>query len=118
MRLGPGAGAHTAAMERGTRFQRSVVTFGPTGRVVATGLMLLPLWWLVFYAGVFGLAASFMWLIVVLPRALRDIWRPAVLPSTELTRLRDAAVRAAEAQRDAAAKQTDGAAKPDPPRRW
>ena len=94
-----------------------MVTFGPVGRVVATVLVVLPLWWLVFGAGVFGIVGAALWVVGVLPRALADIWRPALLPSTDLTRLRDAAHRAAELQRDAELR-PDGVRRPDPPRRW
>lgn len=104
--------------ERGTRFQRSVVTFGPVGRVVATVLAVAPLWWLVFGAGVLGIVGAAMWLFFVLPRALADIWRPALLPTTDLTRLRDAAHREAELQRGAGLGPDGVVPRPDPPRRW
>jgi len=76
-------------VERGTRFERSVLTFGPLGRVVATVVVLLPLAWFALYANMWGMVGVPLYLIWVVPRALRDVWRPAALPATELTRLRD-----------------------------
>jgi hypothetical protein len=102
--------------ERGTRLERSVVTFGPLGRMVATGVVLAPLWFFYSGAGVLGLAGIVVWIGWVLPIALRDVWRPALLPSTDLTRLRDAARREAEHQRRQEERPT--APRPAPPTRW
>lgn len=78
---------------RGNRFQSSVLTFGPVGRLVATVAVLAVLYWFVMVAGMFGLVGAVVWIGWVMPKALRDIWRPAALPATDLTRLRDAAIR-------------------------
>jgi hypothetical protein len=78
-------------MERGNRRQRSVTTFGPVGRLLATGAVLLVLAWFLLFGGFFGVAGAVIWVGWVMPRALRDVWRRAELPSTDLTRLRDEA---------------------------
>ncbi|MDX6266496.1 MAG: hypothetical protein QOD70_1236 [Frankiales bacterium] len=75
-------------MEQGNRRQSSVVTFGPVGRVLTTGVLFGVLAWFL-QAGLFGLVGAFVWGGWIMPRALRDTWRRAPLPSTELTRLRD-----------------------------
>jgi len=80
--------------EHGSRFERSVLTFGPLGRTIATLLVLLVLAWFVMFGGAFGLViGAVVWLGWVMPRALRDIWRRAALPSTDLTQLRDETAR-------------------------
>jgi hypothetical protein len=79
----------------GTRWQSSVLTFGPVGRLVCTVLLLLVLVWFVVYAGPFGLVGVVVWAGWVLPRALRDTWRRAPLPDTDLSRLREIAAREA-----------------------
>ena len=105
--------------ERGTRFQRSVLTFGPAGRVVATVLVLMPLAWFALYAGIFGLIGFPMWLLFVVPTALRDVWRPAALPATDLTRLRDAARLEADVRaRFEAREQVDSITDNPGRRRW
>ena len=77
-----------------------MLTFGPIGRVVCTLFLVGVLAWFVVYGGLFGIAGAVIWCGWVLPRALRDTWRRAALPSTELTRLRDQTVRQlAEQQR-------------------
>ena len=68
---------------RRSRWARSDVTFGPVGRIVVSLLMLVPLWWFIDYAGVFGIVGVPVWLFKVLPWALRDIWRPVCLPASE-----------------------------------
>ena len=105
-------------VERGTRWQRSVLTFGLGGRLAWTAGLVLVLLWLVFVAGIFGWAAAVIWLGWIMPRALRDLWRPAALPSTDLTRLRDAT------RRDAASRSRERLDHPTfsedhpTPRRW
>ena len=59
----------------GSRWVRSDVTFGPVGRLVATGLALAPVWWFVVYGGVFGIVGLIVWVPFLLPWVLRDIWR-------------------------------------------
>ena len=92
---GGGYGEGGGVAERGTRWQRSVLTFGPAGRLVATALVLLPALW-AGGLGLPGLIAAAMWLLFVVPVALRDVWRRAELPPTELTALRDRAHLEAE----------------------
>lgn len=60
---------------RHSRWAASSVTFGPVGRLIATALVLVPLWWSVYYAGPFGIVGLVVWGGVLLPMALRDIWR-------------------------------------------
>ena len=104
--------------ERGSRWESSVVTFGPLGRLVATALVGGVLWWLLFATGMWGLPGVVIWGGYFMPRALRDIWRPAALPATDLTLLRDQAAREAELARRP--ERTHGAFDPDqpPPTRW
>lgn len=66
----------------------SAVTFGPVGRIVVSLLMLVPLWWFISYAGAFGIIGVPIWLVKVLPWALRDIWRPVRLPATDADTIR------------------------------
>ena len=104
--------------ERGTRWQSSVLTFGPVGRIVASTLITLVLAWFLYYGGLWGIPGVVIWGGYFMPRALRDIWRPAALPSTDLTRLRDEA--APEAELKNRPEQTHIAFDPDqpPPTRW
>jgi hypothetical protein len=102
--------------EQGSRWGASVRTFGPVGRLACTALLLLVLWW--FQRTPFGWLGAIMWLFFVMPWALRDIWRPAQLPPTDLTRLRDAeALRIAWESREP---ESNPALDPNgtPPRRW
>ena len=98
---------------RGSRRQKSVVTFGPVGRVLWTlggvgalyvflaplvrilrgglvnaGLAALPV---LFFA-----VAGVILLVWVGPRFFRDVWRPASLTGDELTDLRDRTRRESE----------------------
>ena len=70
-----------------------MLTFGLGGRLVCTALLLAVPVGFVLYAGPFGLMGALVWTGWLLPRALRDTWRRAALPSTELTRLQAAAAR-------------------------
>lgn len=72
--------------ERGSRLQKSVVTFGPAGRAAATVVVLLPLVWMAM-AGAAGLIGFALWLGWVVPRAVRDIWRRAELPTSHFARI-------------------------------
>jgi len=85
--------------EPGSRFQASVTTFGPVGRVAITAVLVLVLAWFLMYGGIFGIAGAVVWGGRVMPLALRDVWKRAALPSTDLTRLRDEAAREAERRR-------------------
>jgi hypothetical protein len=64
-----------------SRWKKSAGTFGPTGRVVATCLLLIPL--PVFAAAIatgFGIIGGGIYIVVVMPWALRDIWKRAAIP--------------------------------------
>ena len=70
-----------------------MLTFGLGGRLVCTALLLAVPVWFVAYAGPLGLMGALIWTGWLLPRALRDTWRRAALPTTELTRLQAATAR-------------------------
>ncbi len=55
-----------------SRWAGSEVTFGPVGRMVASVLVLVPLCFFIFAGSLIGIAA---YGVVVVPWALRDIWR-------------------------------------------
>lgn len=79
--------------EPGSRWQKSDVTFGLAGRLFCTlGLIGFPTL-LLLYGGLFGAVGTVVWCGWLLPRALRDTWRRAELPPTDLTRLRDETAR-------------------------
>ena len=103
---------------QGSRWQRSVLTFGPIGRLVATGFVVAVLWWFLFPAGIFGLAGAIIWIVFIAPMLLRQIWRPAVLPSTDESRLQERVVR--ELNADRKPRPDHLAIHPDdkPPARW
>jgi hypothetical protein len=70
---------------RYSRWKKSSGTFGPFGRLLATFLVLLPM--PVFLATVaigIGIIGGGIYLLVVLPWALRDIWKkaPVLLDTT------------------------------------
>lgn len=104
--------------EPGSRFQSSVLTFGPIGRVVVTLVLLAVLAWFLLYGGLFGVVGALVWGGRVMPLALRDVWRRAALPSTDLTRLRDEAAREAENQRRVRADHPVFDGEQPPPARW
>lgn len=56
-----------------SRWARSATTFGPVGRMVGTVLLLSVGVWL----AIFALVGAAVWWFVVMPWALRDLWRPA-----------------------------------------
>jgi hypothetical protein len=78
----PGAGANglvaagspliRPAAPPSSRWSRSATTFGPVGRMVGTVLLLTVGVWL----AVFALVGAAVWWFVVVPWALRDLWRP------------------------------------------
>ena len=86
--------------------------------MVGTLLLGAVLWWFVFVAGLWGWPGIVIWGGYLMPKALRDLWRPAALPSTDLTQLRDATIRQRLARNDAAT--TNPALDPEvrPPSRW
>jgi hypothetical protein len=55
-----------------SRWRASAVTFGPTGRILASIGLLLPIFYALFVNALFIFAAA-MWLFIV-PTAWRDIW--------------------------------------------
>ena len=77
----PPATAATQALMTYSRWQKSAGTFGPVGRVVATVLAFLPLPVLAMaVASGIGLIGAGIYLLVILPWALRDIWKRAAIP--------------------------------------
>ena len=73
--------AHPEAMREpmnvhSSRWIKSETTMGPFGRVTTSLLLLVPLW-LFLYAGVMGFVGMAMWVFIVMPAALRSIWRRA-----------------------------------------
>jgi hypothetical protein len=104
--------------ERGTRLQVSVVTFGPVGRVVATAVVLAVLAWFVMFDGIFGVVGAVIWIGWVMRPALRDIWRRAELPATDLTRLRDTTTRELEQQQRPSGSHPAFDQESDHPKRW
>jgi hypothetical protein len=65
-----------AALMSYSRWKKTDGTFGPAGRIIATGLLVVPL--PVFALGVatgIGIIGAGLWVIVVMPWALRDIWK-------------------------------------------
>lgn len=67
---------------RPTRWRKTPTTFGPAGRILATLGLLVPLVFMVVGGLVFmaAWAGAVLWLAVVMPRGLRDIWRAGRLP--------------------------------------
>ena len=65
-----------------TRWRKTPTTFGPVGRLSATFALVIPLAFMV----VGGLADPFVWggagfwILVVMPLALRDVWKAGQLP--------------------------------------
>jgi len=65
-----------AALMSYSRWKKTDGTFGPAGRIIATVLLVVPL--PVFALGVasgIGIVGAGLWVIVVMPWALRDIWK-------------------------------------------
>jgi|GEM_PF-1962590 hypothetical protein len=59
-----------------SRWKKTDCTFGPLGRVIATFLLLLPLPVLAFaIASGIGIIGAGLYVLVVMPWALRDIWK-------------------------------------------
>ena len=55
-----------------SRWARSATTFGPVGRLVGTGLLVVVGAWLV-WANPLG---AILWWFVAVPWILRDLWKP------------------------------------------
>jgi len=59
-----------------SRWKKTDGTFGPAGRVIATVLLLVPLpVFLLAAATGIGIIGTGLWVIIVMPWALRDIWK-------------------------------------------
>ena len=64
-----------------SRWRKSASTFGPVGRIVATVALLVPLPVLLMAASMFiGLVGTGIYVLVVMPWALKDIWQRAAFP--------------------------------------
>jgi hypothetical protein len=64
-----------------SRWKKSAGTFGPTGRIVATFLLLLPLPLLAMaIATGIGIIGAGIYIVLIMPWALKDIWRKAGTP--------------------------------------
>lgn len=66
-----------------SRWRAGATSFGPVGRLVATAIVILPVWWL-YGANVVSLAFSYQigyffaaaaWTIFVVPLVMRDVWK-------------------------------------------
>jgi hypothetical protein len=72
----------SAQDQRYSRWQRSEVTFGPVGRILASFVVQLPLIWLIDYSGIIGIVIGVPVAFKVLPWAYGDIWRKVRVRST------------------------------------
>lgn len=64
-----------------SRWKKSTGTFGPVGRVVATLLLLMPLPVFAMAVSVgIGIIGGGIYVLVVMPWALKDIWKQAAIP--------------------------------------
>jgi len=64
-----------------SRWKKSTGTFGPAGRVITTLLLLVPLPLLAMAATVgIGIIGAGIYVLVIMPWALRDIWKRAATP--------------------------------------
>ncbi len=84
------AGTHILAASAGprpmvsTRWKKTPTTFGPLGRVLCTIALFIPLPLLVIGTIVSGgleIVGLGIWVFVIMPWALRDIWKAGSLPS-------------------------------------
>jgi hypothetical protein len=81
----PGRAVPTATPERlvrRTRWAKTTTTFGPVGRVVVTVAVIIPLLLMIAggFADPFAWAGAGIWGVIIVPWALRDIWREGVVP--------------------------------------
>lgn len=81
----PGRATPAAAPERlvrRTRWAKTATTFGPAGRLVATIAVLVPLVLMIAggFADPFSWAGAGIWGVIIVPWALRDIWRQGLVP--------------------------------------
>lgn len=98
--------------------QSSVVTFGLTGRVLCTALVLGVLAWFLLFGGLFGVAGAVVWIGWIMPWSLRDIWRRAELPPTALSRLQQATAREIAEQNRSREDHPAFGEEQRPPTRW
>ncbi|HVV76186.1 MAG TPA: hypothetical protein VHC43_09135 [Mycobacteriales bacterium] len=67
-----------------TRWKKTPTTFGPVGRLVCTLLLLVPLPLMIvgtIVSGGLEIVGLGIWLLVVMPWALKDIWKAGLLPA-------------------------------------
>jgi hypothetical protein len=67
-----------------TRWRKTPTTFGPVGRVVFTFLLFVPVPLLIVGVVVTGgleIIGAGIWILVIMPWALRDIWKAGQLPA-------------------------------------
>lgn len=62
---------------RTSRFAPSELTFGALGRVLATMLVLSPVFFALALAGVLGIFFALPYVVMVVPAGLRWLWQPA-----------------------------------------
>jgi hypothetical protein len=77
----PGAGPSVVVPVR-SRWVRSETTFGPVGRVVATGLILAPMIFMLIFSLPFLIAGVLLTPVAYL--ALKHVWRPVQVDSVRL----------------------------------
>ena len=69
---------------RRTRWRKTPTTFGPFGRVACTIGLIVP-FLIMLVGGIvadpFALGGAFIWGAIIMPWALKDIWRAGQLPS-------------------------------------
>lgn len=76
-----GATQSTQVLFTYSRWKKSASTFGPVGRIAATIALLIPLPVLFMAASMFiGLVGTGIYLLVIMPWALKDIWQRAAFP--------------------------------------
>lgn len=91
------------------------------GRIGWSVALFIPLWWFLWYAGLYGIVASVIWGLIIVPWGLRDLWRS--VPRTDRRPTRDAAEELEERyRRERAVEQrvteTSAIDEREPPRRW
>jgi len=87
----PGVPGVWNATRRKTRWQKTSVTFGPVGRLLWTTVVALPVPGLLVgfvqnpgpRGGAIWLMFLAVWVLLVMPWILRDIWRAAWLPAED-----------------------------------
>ena len=57
-----------------SRWRSGPTSFGIVGRSVVSVLMLIPLWWF-WETQMFAWPGVVIWVVIVMPWALRDLWR-------------------------------------------